>query len=109
MNTVGEEPVVAVEILEGISQEKFSQVNLNISFNSQYNQLLFQPRKALNFGPILYNEVKTKEFEIVNTGLFELNFFIYDFQDEAQHQQILDHFHEIFKQRQAVFEEGGKK
>lgn len=36
----------------------------------------------MNFGPIQFNESKSRVFEVKNEGLFEFNFSIFDFANE---------------------------
>jgi hydrocephalus-inducing protein len=77
------------EIKEGRSLETFSQVPIGVSVNSVFSKYSIQPLKNINFGPIQFNESKTRTFEIKNNGQFEFNFQIYDFNNEEFRKELL--------------------
>ena len=57
-----------------------------------------QPR---NFGPIQFNESKTRVFEIKNEGLFEFNYCIFDYANEEFRKELLENAE---KEREARLE-----
>jgi len=57
-------------------------VPINIYVNSVYSKYSINPLKKINFGPIMFNESKSRIFEIKNEGIFEFNYNIFDFGNE---------------------------
>lgn len=45
----------------------------------QYSRFLINPQKQLNFGPVIFSEVRKRTFEIINNGIFDFDFDLYDF------------------------------
>lgn len=68
-----------MEILEGKTNETYRAVPINVAVNSVFSNYSIVPLKNMNFGPIQFNESKTRIFEIKNEGLFEFNFSIFDY------------------------------
>ena len=79
---------IVMEILEGASLEKFQEVTINVNVNSQFSKYTIQPPRCINFGPMLFSDVKQKEFTINNLGHFPFKFHIFDFYDEETRKQI---------------------
>ena len=52
----------------------------------------------MNFGPVQFNEAKTRTFEIKNEGLFEFNYSLFDFGNEDFRRDLLAN---VEKERQA--------
>jgi hydrocephalus-inducing protein len=59
------------------------------------------PLKNMNFGPIQFNETKTRTFEIKNEGLFEFNYTIFDNDNEEFRKELLEN---IRKERETKLE-----
>lgn len=57
-----------MEILEGKTLELFKPVPINVQFNAVYSKYSILPLKNINFGPIQFNENKTRILEIKNEG-----------------------------------------
>ncbi len=72
-----------MEILEGKTLELFKPVPINVKINSVFSKYAITPLKSMNFGPIQFNDQKSLTFEIKNEGLFEYNYHIFDYFDEA--------------------------
>jgi len=70
------------EILEGQTLELFKPVPININVNAEYSKYSIAPLKSINFGPICFNETKTRNIEIKNEGIFEFNYTIFDYNNE---------------------------
>ena len=71
-----------MEILEGKTLEIHKSVPINVVANSVFSNYSIVPLKNINFGPIQFNESKTRVFEVKNEGLFEFNYCIFDYANE---------------------------
>ena len=79
---------IIMEILEGQTQELFKPVPINVNVNSVYSKYSMNPQFKINFGPILFNEQKVRNFELKNDGIFDFNFNIFDYLNEETRKQI---------------------
>jgi hydrocephalus-inducing protein len=52
--------------------------------NALYSKYSINPIKNINFGPMQFNENKTRVFEIKNEDIFEFNYTIFDFNNNEQ-------------------------
>jgi len=59
---------LTMEILEGKTLELFKPVPINVAFNAVYSKFSILPIRSINFGPIQFNENKTRLLEIKNEG-----------------------------------------
>jgi len=59
-------------------------VYVNVNVNAVYSKYAIAPIKNINFGPLQFNETKTRFFEVKNEGLFEFNYCIFDYADEEK-------------------------
>lgn len=51
---------INMEILEGKTLELFKPVPINVSTNIVYSKYSMNPAKSINFGPIQFNENKSR-------------------------------------------------
>ena len=77
-----------MEVLEGKTLEITKVVPLNVSVNAVFSKYSVVPLKSINFGPIQFNENKTRTFEIKNEGLFEFSFSLFDFTNEEFRREL---------------------
>ena len=82
MKTTNNTTDIIFEILEGLTQELYKPVPINVNVNSVYSKFSINPFKKINFGPILFSEQKSRSFEIKNDGIFEFNYNIFDYFNE---------------------------
>jgi len=80
---------IVLEILEGKSLEIFNKLMINVSVNAVFSKYSIVPIKTINFGPIQFDEVRARQFEIKNEGIFEFNYTIFDYNDDARRNEIL--------------------
>jgi hypothetical protein len=80
---------MGLRIIESHSGQVYEEHRIKLKVNSQYNQFNLNPMKSLNFSAIIFGETKTKYFQINNTGLFDLHFFICDKKDRQEGKQSL--------------------
>ena len=80
---------IVLEVLEGKSLEIFNKVMVNVTVNAVFSKYSIIPIKNINFGPIQFEEVRTRQFEIKNEGIFEFNYTIFDYNDEAKRSEVL--------------------
>ena len=73
---------VAMNILEGESLEKFDKVMINVHVNSIFSKYMLKPGKMINLAPMLYDQQRDTQFEIVNTCQFPFHYTIFDYEDE---------------------------
>ena len=92
---------IILEILEGKSLEIFNKVMINVTVNSVFSKYSIVPIKTINFGPVQFDDPKTRQFEIKNEGIFEFNYTVFDFNDDIRRKEIFD---EELAQRQAAEE-----
>lgn len=71
-----------MEIQEGKTLETNKVVPINVFVNAVFSKYSVVPLKNINFGPIQFNETKTRTFEIKNEGLFEFSYCIFDYNNE---------------------------
>ncbi len=57
----------------------FKPVPINVDVNAVYSKYSINPLKNINFGPMQFNETKTRIFEIKNEDIFEYNFTVFDY------------------------------
>jgi len=55
-----------MHILEGLSLEKFEQVKINVKVDSIFSKYQIKPSKMISLPPMLFDDQKTAEFEIIN-------------------------------------------
>ena len=72
-----------MEILEGKTLELFKPVPINVAVNAVFSKFSISPLNSINFGPLQFNETKTRILEIKNDGLFEFNYTIFDYNNQA--------------------------
>ena len=80
---------IVLEILEGKSLEIFNKVMVNVSVNAVFSKYSITPIKSINFGPIQFDESRTRQFEIKNEGIFEFNYYIFDYNDEVRRNELI--------------------
>jgi hypothetical protein len=85
---------IAMNILEGESLEKFDKVMINVAVNSIFSKYMLKPNKMISLPPLLYDDSKTVQFEIVNTCQFPFNYNIFDYEDEETRKEIKRKFKE---------------
>jgi hydrocephalus-inducing protein len=78
-----------MEVLEGKTLEIHKSVPINVAVNAVYSKYSVIPLKNINFGPIQFNESKTRTFEIKNEGQFEFNYTLFDFNNEEFRKELL--------------------
>ena len=71
-----------LEILEGKTLEIFKPVPINVAVNSVFSKYSILPYKNIDFGPMQFNDTKTRQFTIKNEGIFEFSFTVFDFFNE---------------------------
>ena len=71
-----------LEILEGKTLEVFKPVPINVAVNAVFSKYSILPYKNINFGPMQFNDTKTRQFTIKNEGIFEFAFTVFDFFNE---------------------------
>ena len=81
---------IKLNILEGKSLEVFSQTPIDVNVNAVFSKYTITPLKNINFGPMQYDEKKTRFFEVKNEGLFEFKYAICDFNDQEAKDKILE-------------------
>lgn len=79
-----------MEILEGKTLELYKPVPINVRVNSVFSKYSILPLKNMNFGPIQFNDSKTLTFEIKNEGLFDFNYTVFDYADEAFRSALME-------------------
>jgi hydrocephalus-inducing protein len=79
---------IMLEILEGKSLETFNTVPINVAVNSVFSKYSITPLRNINFGPIQFNDQRTRQFEVKNEGIFEFNFLLFDYADDAKRNEI---------------------
>jgi hydrocephalus-inducing protein len=79
---------LTMEILEGKTLELFKPVPINVSFNAVFSKFSILPIKSINFGPIQFNENKTRLLEIKNEGQFEFSYTIFDYNNDDYRKQL---------------------
>lgn len=79
---------INMEVLEGETGELFRPVPINVAVNAVYSKYSVHPIKNINFGPMQFNETKTRTFEVKNEGLFDFAFSLFDFMNEEQRKEI---------------------
>ncbi len=72
-----------MEILEGKTLELFKPVPINVAVNAVFSKFSISPLNSINFGPLQFNETKTRILEIKNDGLFEFNYTIFDYNNQV--------------------------
>lgn len=72
--------------------EIYNQLPILINAETQFTKFSLDPCKCLNFGPVSFSESKTKTFEIINHGQFEINFEFFEAGNAAIHQEIQKRF-----------------
>lgn len=73
---------IILNIFEGKSQEKHTEIPVNVNVNAVYSKYTITPLKNINFGPMKYEEQVTRTFEVRNDGFFDYKFAICDYTDE---------------------------
>ena len=81
---------IVLEILEGKSLEIFNKVMINVTVNAVFSKYSITPINTINFGPVQFEEPKIRHFEIKNEGIFEFNYIIFDYNDDARRREILE-------------------
>ncbi|KAL9642363.1 hypothetical protein ABK040_007361 [Willaertia magna] len=61
------------------TQTVLGAVPIEVSVRSTFSRYSISPEYGINFGPLSYDKDKIRTFEIVNTGLFDINFNLFDF------------------------------
>jgi hydrocephalus-inducing protein len=81
---------IKLNILEGKSLEVFKQIPIDVNVNAVFSKYTITPLKNINFGPMQYDEKKTRFFEVKNEGLFEFKYAICDFNDQEGKDKIIE-------------------
>lgn len=68
--------------MEGKTELLHKGIPINVSVNSVFSKYTILPLKNINFGPMQFNETKTRTFEIKNEGIFEFNYKLFDYNNE---------------------------
>ena len=82
LKTTNSNTDLVMEVLEGKTLELYKPVPINVLFNSVYSKYSVVPLKNINFGPIQFNESKSRTLEVRNEGQFEFTFTVFDFLNE---------------------------
>jgi hydrocephalus-inducing protein len=88
LKTAKNESDIILNIIEGKSQEKHTQILINVNVSAVFSKYSFTPLKNINFGPMTYSEQVTRTFEVRNEGLFKFKFAICDSKDEEARKRI---------------------
>ena len=56
LKTSKNESDIVLNIIEGKSQEKHTQIPINVNVNAVFSKYSFTPLKNINFGPMTYGE-----------------------------------------------------
>ena len=86
---------LTIRILEKKSKDIFNEIKVHINSLAQFSKFNINPLKQLNFGPIIFSEIRKRIFEIKNTGLFEFNFDLFDYEKKEIHEEILEKYKNI--------------
>jgi len=65
---------------------------INVKVDAIFSKYQIKPSKMISLPPMLYDDSKIQEFEIINNCQFPFNFEIYDYFDEETRQQIKEDF-----------------
>ena len=68
LKTTNSNTDIVMEVLEGKTLELYKPVPINVQFNSVYSKYSVVPLKNINFGPIQFNESKSRTLEVRNEG-----------------------------------------
>jgi hydrocephalus-inducing protein len=68
LKTTNSNTDLIMEVLEGKTLELFKPVPINVVFNAVYSKYSIVPMKSINFGPIQFNEQKSRTLEVRNEG-----------------------------------------
>ena len=90
LRTYNETAQIGLEILEGKTLESHHKVMINVKVVAKFSKYSIIPVKNINFGPIAFNDKKTREFEIRNEGMFEFNFTIFDYFDDVRRNEAIE-------------------
>ena len=74
--------------MEGKTLELFKPVPINVQLNAVFSKYSISPLNSINFGPLQFNETKTRILEIKNDGLFEFNYTIFDYNNQEARNEI---------------------
>ena len=88
LKTSKNESDIILNIFEGKSQEKHTQIPINVNVNAVFSKYSITPLKNINFGPMTYGEQVTRTFEVRNEGLFEFKYALCDSKDEEAKKRI---------------------
>jgi hydrocephalus-inducing protein len=88
LKTTKNESDIILNVFEGKSQEKHSQVPINVNVNAVFSKYSLTPLKNINFGPMTFGEQVTRTFEVRNEGLFEFKFALCDYKDDEAKKRI---------------------
>lgn len=88
LKTTKNESDIILNIFEGKSHEKHTQIPINVNVNAVFSKYSITPLKNINFGPMTYGEQVTRTFEIRNEGLFEFKYALCDFKDDEAKKKI---------------------
>ena len=107
MKTTHSTSDIRLTILEGASQEKFTEIPINFNVNAVFSKYTIVPLRNINFGPMQYGEKKELSFEIKNNGLFPFHYAICDFNDEEAKKAIKAEREKEIKERREEALGGG--
>lgn len=78
----------AAEVLLRVFEDGLNETTKEVKFflrgRAQFSKLAFSPSQTLNLGPVLFSETRTASFEILNEGLFEFSFELFEAGDNAR-------------------------
>ena len=102
---------INMEILEGKTLELFKPVPINVNANIVYSKYIMNPAKSINFGPIQFSESKSRQFEIKNEGIFDFNYWVFDYMNEESRKEVTDAYQAYLDELGVVIEakDDGKK
>ena len=93
---------LTIRILEKKSKDIFNEIKVHINSLAQFSKFIINPLKQLNFGPIIFSEIRKRTFEIKNTGLFEFNFDLFDYEQKEIHEEILEKYKSILNGEEII-------
>lgn len=60
---------------------------LELSVKSMFSKFTITPESGINFGPLSYDKERQRPFEIFNTGIFDIQYTVFDFSKGLPEQQ----------------------
>jgi hydrocephalus-inducing protein len=89
--------------------EIYNQMSILVNAEAQFSKFSIDPCKCLNFGPVSFSESKTKTFELINHGQFEISFELFEAGNIALQQEVQKRFESAKQEHlQLVIKNKGK-